>query len=80
MYKDILLPIDLQETDSWKNSLPVAIDYASAFNAVLHIMTVVPNFGMNVWAPSFRTTSRRRLSLRWTSSCMTSSPRSCPAM
>ncbi len=48
MYKDILLPVDLQETDSWKNSLPVAIEYASAFSAVLHIMTVVPSFGMNV--------------------------------
>lgn len=48
MYKDILLPIDLQEADSWKSSLPVAIEYASAFGAVLHIMTVVPSFGMNV--------------------------------
>lgn len=47
MYKDILLPVDIQEADSWTHSLPVATEYASAFKATLHIMTVVPNFGMN---------------------------------
>lgn len=48
MYKDILFPVDLSEEGSWKYSLPVAVEYAKAFNSRLHVMTVVPNYGMNI--------------------------------
>ena len=30
MYKDILLPIDLNQDSSWKSALPVAIEHARA--------------------------------------------------
>ena len=48
MYKDILLPIDLNEDSSWKSALPVAIEHARAFGTRLHVMTVVPDFGMTM--------------------------------
>jgi nucleotide-binding universal stress UspA family protein len=46
MYKDILLAIDLEDESSWRKALPVAVEYAQAFGARIHVMTVVPEFGM----------------------------------
>jgi nucleotide-binding universal stress UspA family protein len=48
MYRDILLAIDLGEDASWKNALPAAIDLAKASGGVLHVMTVIPDFGMSI--------------------------------
>lgn len=48
MYKHILLPIDLNQDSSWKAALPVAIEHARAFDTKLHVMTVVPDFGMTM--------------------------------
>ena len=48
MYKTILLPIDLNHDSSWKSALPVAQGLAKANGAKLHVMTVVPEFGMPV--------------------------------
>jgi nucleotide-binding universal stress UspA family protein len=48
VYKNILLPIDLGDTDSWSKSLPVSIEFAKLFDATLRIMTVVPDFGMSI--------------------------------
>lgn len=48
MYKHILLPIDLNQDSSWKSALPVAIEHARAFDTKLHVMTVVPDFGMTM--------------------------------
>lgn len=48
MYKDILLPIDLEHASSWKDALPVAIEHAKAFNATIHVMTVIPDSGMSI--------------------------------
>ncbi|MDJ1007970.1 MAG: universal stress protein [Paracoccaceae bacterium] len=47
MFKTILLPIDLSTPGSWKKALPVALDLAHKGGA-LHVMTVVPDFGMSV--------------------------------
>lgn len=46
MYKDILFPIDIAERSSWKYSLPVVLEYIKAFNANLHVMTVVSDYGL----------------------------------
>ncbi|MCP5197176.1 MAG: universal stress protein [Gammaproteobacteria bacterium] len=46
MYKDILFPIDLNHDSSWVNVLPAVIEYCKAFNARLHVITVVPDFSM----------------------------------
>lgn len=48
MYKDILIPVDLGDDASWKLALPTAVEYARAFGSTLHIMTVVPDFGMSI--------------------------------
>lgn len=42
MYKNILLPIDLESENSWKRALPQAIDLANHYKARLHLLTVVP--------------------------------------
>ena len=46
MYKDILLPVDLNQQGSWSEALPAALEYCKAFGSNLHVMTVLPNFGM----------------------------------
>ena len=48
MYKDILFPIDLNQESSWQKALPTALEYCKAFGATLHVMNVVPDFGMSV--------------------------------
>lgn len=46
MYKDILLPVDREHEASWRQALPVATAYCKAFGARLHVLTVVPAFGV----------------------------------
>lgn len=48
MYKNILFPVDVTEHSSWKIALPVVLDLAHAFKPKLHVMTVVPQFGMSI--------------------------------
>ncbi len=48
MFKEILLPIDLDDPSSWKKALPVALGLMEKFGSKLHIMTVVPTFGMAI--------------------------------
>lgn len=53
MYKDILFPVDLDENSSWKIALPSAVEYAKAFGSKLHVLTVIPNFGMSIVSQYF---------------------------
>ncbi len=46
MYHDILVPIDIADKHSWRKSLPTAVALCQAFQARLHLMTVVPEFGL----------------------------------
>ena len=48
MYKDILLPVDLQHPQSWQKSTADAMELARAFDATLHVMTVVPSYHMSL--------------------------------
>jgi nucleotide-binding universal stress UspA family protein len=48
MYKHILVPVDLDNTYDWDHTLPMAVGLAQAHGAKLHIMTVVPEFGMSI--------------------------------
>lgn len=41
MYRSILLPVDLEHENSWRNALPVACKLADAFDAELHLLSVV---------------------------------------
>ncbi len=53
MYKKVLLPIDIAEASSWRKALPTAVACCQAFGAELHLMTVVPDFGMSAVAQYF---------------------------
>ncbi len=48
MYQHILLAVDLEAEDSWSKAVPEAVSYANAFGSTLHVMTVVPDFGMSI--------------------------------
>jgi nucleotide-binding universal stress UspA family protein len=48
MYKNILLSVDLGEESSWKEALPKAVEIAAGENATLHLITVVPTYGMPI--------------------------------
>ncbi len=48
MFKNILLAIDLNDEGSWAKALPVALDFVGASSGILHVMTVVPDFGMSI--------------------------------
>lgn len=48
MYKTILFAVDLNEKSSWAKALPTALELAGAFGAKLHVITVVPDFGMSI--------------------------------
>ena len=48
MYKSILLPIDLASEGSWKKPLKLAAELAASSGGVLHVMSVLPDFGMSV--------------------------------
>ncbi len=48
MHKEILLTVDLDQETSWNKALPLAVEYCRAFGANLHVMTVVPDFGMTL--------------------------------
>ncbi len=53
MYQNILLTVDLNEESSWRKALPTAVECCRAFGAELHLMTVVPDFGMSAVAQYF---------------------------
>jgi len=48
MYKSILLPVDLNQESSWKKALPSAIHMAKSMSAKIHVITVIPDYGMAV--------------------------------
>lgn len=52
MYRDILLPVDLEHEGSWRTALPVALAHCEAFGARLHLLTVVPGYGSG-WVEQF---------------------------
>lgn len=46
MYNKILLPIDLNHKQSWHKALPTALNFCQTYNASLHVITVIPDFGL----------------------------------
>lgn len=53
MYKNILLAVDLGDEASWRKALPTAVDLCRVSGATLHVITVVPDFGMTIVAEFF---------------------------
>lgn len=48
MFKDILLPVDLGNQETQTKAVAAAVEIAKAFGSRLHVMTIVPNFGMSI--------------------------------
>lgn len=48
MYKNILVSVDLGSAESEIKTIQTAVDYARLFGATLHVMTVVPDYGMSL--------------------------------
>jgi nucleotide-binding universal stress UspA family protein len=46
MFQNVLVPLDLSDKHSWRKALPAAIALCEAFGAKLHVITVVPEFGL----------------------------------
>ena len=46
MYKNILLTIDPTEESSWQKALPTAVELCKSSAAKLHLLAVVPDFGI----------------------------------
>ena len=53
MFKEILLPVDLGDPDSSKKALSAAVELSQGAGASLHVMTVVPGFGMSIVSQYF---------------------------
>jgi nucleotide-binding universal stress UspA family protein len=48
MYKTILLAVDLNDPSSWERALQIAVEQAEAGGGRLHIVTVMPDFGLAI--------------------------------
>jgi len=53
IYAHILIAIDPDSKGSWEKALPQAIHLAKTTGAMLHIMTVVPDYGSSLVASYF---------------------------
>jgi nucleotide-binding universal stress UspA family protein len=61
MFKKVLLTVDLNHDASWEKALPVAIANCKSFGARLHVVTVMPDFGMPIVATQFPKGFARKL-------------------
>ena len=50
MFKNIIIPIDLSDKPSIKAILPKALSFANIFNAKLHFVYIIPDFGIKMIA------------------------------
>lgn len=48
MFTSLLLPVDLANATGKRRAAAAAVDLAERFEAKLHVMTVVPDFGMSI--------------------------------
>ncbi|NQW01354.1 MAG: universal stress protein [Rhodospirillales bacterium] len=53
MFRTVLLPIDLNHDNSWKKALATALEICQMSGGSLHVLTVVPDFGMTIVGQSF---------------------------
>lgn len=48
MYKKILFPIDISDEESYKSAFPAVLDLVKMSGAELHILTVIPDYGLSM--------------------------------
>lgn len=54
MYKNILLPIDLDSNRDIQKAIDTAVSLAKLYDAKLHVMSVIPDFGMSIVGSFFK--------------------------
>lgn len=53
MFTNIMVAVDLTDEHSWRRAVPEAVALVRASGAKLHLVTVVPDFGMTMVAQFF---------------------------
>lgn len=53
MFQKLLVPLDLEQSSSWEQALPAALELRAASGGELHILTVVPVIEMSIVASYF---------------------------
>jgi nucleotide-binding universal stress UspA family protein len=48
MFNEILVPVDLEEESSWRKALPVAVEMCRKFGKKIHLIAVLPTYGMAI--------------------------------
>jgi len=48
MFKNIVIPVDLSDKQSVKAIFPAALNFVNAFGAKLHLVHIIPDFGMKL--------------------------------
>lgn len=48
MFRNIVVPIDLSDKQSAKVVFPVALNFVNAFDAKIHLVHIMPDFGMKM--------------------------------
>ncbi len=48
MFKSILLPVDMGDPSSWEKAAPTAVSLAGQNDAKIHVITIIPDYGMSV--------------------------------
>lgn len=64
MFKEIILAVDLEDNSSWEKSLPFAVGYAQAFGSNIHILSVLPDFGMSLVGQYFASDYEKKVRAR----------------
>ncbi|NVK31487.1 MAG: universal stress protein [Gammaproteobacteria bacterium] len=54
MFNKILFPIDLTDEASWQRSLPIVTRMALDYGAELHVVSVLPDFGLSMVGGFFK--------------------------
>lgn len=60
MFKKILVPVDLQEPAFADKAMAIAVEEEQHHQATLHVMTVLPGFGMPIVASYFPADARKK--------------------
>ena len=53
MYDQVLLPVDLNDLEHQQKSIQTAVQFARDYGATIHLMNVVPDFGMSIVSSFF---------------------------
>lgn len=48
MFKNIVIPVDLNDKNSLKVIFPPVLNFVKAFKSKVHLIHIMPNFGMNM--------------------------------